>query len=113
MSAEFADLSLQYNRHQSGLVKEVVGIAASYTPVLQLLGAVLGHLDVIVRYPYQGLGANAVSPTYLSTRQRHTSNQQCRNVAKAILSSLKRVIQISKYKTTSPVSRTTSFLNVG
>ena len=50
MSAEFADLSQQYHRHQTGLVKEVVGFAASYTPVLQLLGAVLGHLDVIVRY---------------------------------------------------------------
>jgi hypothetical protein len=31
-------------------VREVVGIAASYTPVLQLLGTVIGHLDVIVRY---------------------------------------------------------------
>jgi DNA mismatch repair protein MSH2 len=50
MSSEFNDLSQQYTRHQSGLVKEVVGIAASYTPVLQLLGTVIGHLDVIVRY---------------------------------------------------------------
>ena len=50
MSAEYSDLSSQYHRHQSGLVKEVVGIAASYTPVLQTLGSVLGHLDVIVRY---------------------------------------------------------------
>ena len=49
MSAEFTDLSTQYDRHQSGLVKEVVGIAASYTPVLQQLGSVIGHLDVIVR----------------------------------------------------------------
>ena len=52
MSAEFADLSQQYNRHQLGLVKEVVGIAASYTPVLQQLGSVLGHLDVIVRHVF-------------------------------------------------------------
>jgi DNA mismatch repair protein MSH2 len=50
MSAEFTELSNQYNRHQSGLVKEVVGIAASYTPVFQSLGSVIGHLDVIVRY---------------------------------------------------------------
>src|SRR5271170_2833810 len=50
MSAEYTELSVQYNRHQSGLVKEVVGIAASYTPVLQQLGATIGHLDVIVRY---------------------------------------------------------------
>lgn len=50
MSSEFNDLSQQYSRHQSGLVREVVGIAASYTPVLQLLGTVIGHLDVIVRY---------------------------------------------------------------
>ena len=50
MSAEYTDVSNQYHCHQSSLVKEVVGIAASYTPVLQSLGAVLGHLDVIVRY---------------------------------------------------------------
>lgn len=49
MSAEYTELSNQYHRHQAGLVKEVVGIAASYTPVLQALGSVLGHLDVIVR----------------------------------------------------------------
>jgi len=49
MSSEFGDLASQYHRHQSGLVKEVVGIAASYTPVLQLLGGVIGNLDVIVR----------------------------------------------------------------
>jgi len=49
MSSEFTELSVQYNRHQSGLVKEVVGIAASYTPVLQQLGGTIGHLDVIVR----------------------------------------------------------------
>jgi len=49
MSSEYTDLSTQYHRHQSGLVKEVVGIAASYTPVLQQLGSVIGHLDVIVR----------------------------------------------------------------
>jgi DNA mismatch repair protein MSH2 len=51
MSSEYTDLSSQYHRHQSGLVKEVVGIAASYTPVLQQLGSLIGHLDVIVRYP--------------------------------------------------------------
>jgi DNA mismatch repair protein MSH2 len=50
MSSEYTDLSSQYHRHQSGLVKEVVGIAASYTPVLQQLGSLIGHLDVIVRY---------------------------------------------------------------
>jgi len=50
MSGEFAELLQQYNRHQLGLVKEVVGIASSYTPVLQRLGSVLGHLDVIVRF---------------------------------------------------------------
>jgi DNA mismatch repair protein MSH2 len=65
MSAEFADLSQQYNRHQSGLVKEVVGIAASYTPVLQQLGSVLGHLDVIVRFSIAMLSTNSASPMFL------------------------------------------------
>ncbi|KAK0673709.1 putative DNA mismatch repair protein msh-2 [Cercophora samala] len=45
---EFDQLSQNYNRTQSGLVNEVVGVAASYCPVLEKLGGVLAHLDVIV-----------------------------------------------------------------
>ncbi len=45
---EFDQLSHNYNRTQSSLVSEVVGVAASYSPVLEKLAAVLAHLDVIV-----------------------------------------------------------------
>ncbi|EFX00909.1 DNA mismatch repair protein [Grosmannia clavigera kw1407] len=45
---EFDQLSSNYNRTQSSLVSEVVGVAASYSPVLERLAGVLGHLDVIV-----------------------------------------------------------------
>ncbi|KAH8880332.1 DNA mismatch repair protein msh-2 [Thozetella sp. PMI_491] len=45
---EFDQLSQNYNRTQSSLVNEVVGVAASYCPVLEKLAGVLAHLDVIV-----------------------------------------------------------------
>lgn len=45
---EFDQLSHNYDRTQSSLVSEVVGVAASYCPVLERLAGVLGHLDVIV-----------------------------------------------------------------
>ncbi|KAH9906048.1 DNA mismatch repair protein msh-2 [Xylariomycetidae sp. FL2044] len=45
---EFDQLSQNYNKTQSSLVNEVVGVAASYCPVLEQLAGVLAHLDVIV-----------------------------------------------------------------
>lgn len=45
---EFDQLSQTYNRTQSSLVSEVVGVAASYCPILEQLAGVLAHLDVIV-----------------------------------------------------------------
>lgn len=45
---EHDQLSENYNRTQSSLVNEVVSVAASYCPVIELLAGVLAHLDVIV-----------------------------------------------------------------
>ena len=45
---EHDQLSANYNRTQSGLVAEVVNVAASYCPVIEKLAAVLAHLDVII-----------------------------------------------------------------
>jgi DNA mismatch repair protein MSH2 len=45
---EYDQLSQNYNRTQSGLVSEVVQVAASYCPVFERLAGVLAHLDVIV-----------------------------------------------------------------
>ena len=45
---EFDQLSENYNRTQTGLVTEVVNVAASYCPVIEQVAGVLAHLDVIV-----------------------------------------------------------------
>ncbi|KAH8590908.1 muts domain V [Bisporella sp. PMI_857] len=49
---EFDQLSLNYNRTQSSLVNEVVGVAASYCPVIEQLAGVLAHLDVIISFAH-------------------------------------------------------------
>lgn len=49
---EFDQLSQTYNRTQSSLVSEVVGVAASYCPVLEQLAGVLAHLDVIISFAH-------------------------------------------------------------
>lgn len=49
---EFDQLSENYNRTQSSLVNEVVSVAASYCPVLELLANVLAHLDVIISFAH-------------------------------------------------------------
>lgn len=41
-------LSDSYNRKQSSLVADVVGVAASYVPVIEKLAALVSHLDVVV-----------------------------------------------------------------
>lgn len=52
MRREFDQLSENYNRTQSGLVNEVVSVAASYCPVIEKLAGVLAHLDVIVSFAH-------------------------------------------------------------
>ncbi|KAL9014275.1 MAG: hypothetical protein Q9173_001084 [Seirophora scorigena] len=54
---EHDQLSSNYNRTQSGLVSEVVGVASSYCPVLESLAAVLAHLDVIVSFAHVSVHA--------------------------------------------------------
>ncbi|KAI9707133.1 MAG: MutS-like protein [Candelina mexicana] len=57
MRREFDQLSSNYNRTQSGLVSEVVNVAASYCPVLEQLAGVLAHLDVIVSFAHVSVHA--------------------------------------------------------
>lgn len=57
MRREFDQLSENYNRTQSGLVNEVVSVAASYTPVIEKLASVLAHLDVIVAFAHASIHA--------------------------------------------------------
>ena len=54
---EIQQLSENYNRTQSGLVSEVVGVAASYCPVIEKLAGVLSHLDVIVSFAHVSVHA--------------------------------------------------------
>ncbi|KAL9000839.1 MAG: hypothetical protein Q9169_000593 [Polycauliona sp. 2 TL-2023] len=65
MRREHDQLSSNYNRTQSGLVSEVVSVAASYCPVIERLAAVLAHLDVIVSFAHVSVHAptSYVCPT--------------------------------------------------
>jgi DNA mismatch repair protein MSH2 len=59
MRRDHDQLSENYNRTQSGLVSEVVNVAASYCPVLEQLAGVLAHLDVIVSFAHVSVHAPA------------------------------------------------------
>ncbi|KAK9455670.1 muts domain V-domain-containing protein [Dipodascopsis uninucleata] len=52
LNSDFVDLTSSYNRMQSGLVKEVVNVAATYCGLLEKLATVLAHIDVIVSYAH-------------------------------------------------------------
>ncbi|KZT61654.1 DNA mismatch repair protein [Calocera cornea HHB12733] len=56
-SIDHADLTDKYGRMQSGLVKEVVNIAATYTPVLETLDNLVAHLDVILSFAHVSVNA--------------------------------------------------------
>ncbi|KAL3426256.1 DNA mismatch repair protein msh-2 [Phlyctema vagabunda] len=49
---EAEQLAANYNRTQSSLVNEVVGVAASYCPVLEKLAGLLAHMDVIISFAH-------------------------------------------------------------
>ena len=57
MRRDFDSLSENYNRTQSGLVTEVVQVAASYCPVIEKLAGVLAHLDVLVSFAHVSVHA--------------------------------------------------------
>ena len=57
MRREHQQLSENYNRTQSGLVSEVVNVAASYCPIFEKLAGVLAHLDVIVSFAHVSVHA--------------------------------------------------------
>ena len=54
---EHDQLSENYNRTQASLASEVVGVAASYVPVLEQLAGVLAHLDVVVSFAHAAVNA--------------------------------------------------------
>lgn len=58
---EYDQLSQNYNRTQASLVNEVVGVAASYCPVLEKLAGILAHLDVICAFAFASVPDGAES----------------------------------------------------
>ncbi|KAJ1673298.1 MSH2 protein, partial [Spiromyces aspiralis] len=49
-SHTYSDLSNEYERKQSSLIKEVVRVISTYCPVLESLNGVIAHLDVLVSF---------------------------------------------------------------
>lgn len=60
LSEDYARLQEEYEKKQRHLVKEVVSIASSYTPVLEKLADLIAALDVIVSFAH--VSANAPVP---------------------------------------------------
>ena len=59
MKREFEQLDQNYSRTQSGLVNEVVSVAASYCPVIEKLAGIIAHMDVIVSLAHVSVHAPA------------------------------------------------------
>lgn len=78
---EWDQLNTNYNRTQSGLVNEVVSVAASYCPVLERLAGVLAHLDVIVAFAHCSTHApiSYVRPTIHPRGQGQTILKEARH----------------------------------
>ncbi|KAI5890640.1 DNA mismatch repair protein [Schizophyllum commune H4-8] len=56
-AADHKELTQAYSRKQSGLVKEIVAIAATYTSVMESLDSVIAHLDVIISFAHVSVNA--------------------------------------------------------
>ncbi|OJT02824.1 DNA mismatch repair protein msh-2 [Trametes pubescens] len=57
LSTEYTELTQQYSRTQSGLVKEVVNIASTYTPILEAWNNVIAYLDVVISLAHVAVNA--------------------------------------------------------
>ncbi|KZP28118.1 DNA mismatch repair protein [Athelia psychrophila] len=57
LAADFEESTAAYAKTQSSLVKEVVNIASTYTPILESLDHVLAHLDVILSFAHVSVNA--------------------------------------------------------
>ncbi|KZT10399.1 DNA mismatch repair protein [Laetiporus sulphureus 93-53] len=57
LATEYQETTELYSKTQNGLVKEVVNIASTYTPVLESWNNVLAHLDVIISFAHVAVNA--------------------------------------------------------
>jgi len=78
---EYDQQTQNYNSTQSGLVTEVVTVAASFTPVLEQVAEVVGHLDVIVSFAHVSVHAPSpyVRPTMHPRGQGNTILKEARH----------------------------------
>ncbi|THV05363.1 DNA mismatch repair protein [Dendrothele bispora CBS 962.96] len=69
LAEDYKEYSQKYQRTQSGLVKEVVNIASTYTPVLESLDNIIAHLDVIISFAHVAVNApeSYVKPTVVQS----------------------------------------------
>ncbi|KII91117.1 hypothetical protein PLICRDRAFT_51307 [Plicaturopsis crispa FD-325 SS-3] len=67
LANDYTEYTDTYKKTQSGLVKEVVNIASTYTPVLESLDNIIAHLDVILSFAHVSVNAPEpyVRPTVL------------------------------------------------
>ncbi|KIP09722.1 hypothetical protein PHLGIDRAFT_300246 [Phlebiopsis gigantea 11061_1 CR5-6] len=57
LSTQFSETTAEYKKKQSKLVGEIVAIAATYTPILELWNTVIAHLDVIISFAHVAVNA--------------------------------------------------------
>ncbi|KAI8374267.1 muts domain V-domain-containing protein [Radiomyces spectabilis] len=57
LNTQLTQFGTSYERRQNDLVKEVINIVATYCPVLELLGGVLAHMDVLVSFAHVSIMA--------------------------------------------------------
>ncbi|KAF9193247.1 MutS-like protein [Haplosporangium sp. Z 11] len=61
-SQSFGEASQEYERTQSSLAKEVIGIVSTYCPVLEKLNTLVAQLDVLVSFAHVSVHASYVRP---------------------------------------------------
>ncbi|KAH8110312.1 DNA mismatch repair protein MSH2 [Phellopilus nigrolimitatus] len=68
LATDYQEITESYTKTQSGLVKEIVNIAATYTPVLEALDDQIAHIDVIISFAHVSVNAPEayVRPALLS-----------------------------------------------
>ncbi|KDQ06534.1 hypothetical protein BOTBODRAFT_140987 [Botryobasidium botryosum FD-172 SS1] len=81
LSTDYADMTKEYARKQSDLVKEVLAIASTYIPVLENLGNLIAHLDVIVSFAHASVDAPTpyVKPTVHERGEGNLSLKEARH----------------------------------
>ncbi|CAO3586126.1 unnamed protein product [Absidia cylindrospora] len=57
INTQWTELCSEYERHQKGLVKQIIDTVATYCPMLESLGALTAKLDVIISFAHVSMMA--------------------------------------------------------